>query len=177
MSTPSHDVVAKREAELSAFDRQLVSEWGSEAFGNQAWLRAFSWSTPDWRLFLLDSGERVSHVKLTTRVITVGKTEVVVAGIGGVMTPARFQRRGYSSRLLKRVELFIFSELAASLGLLFCLPDLTDFYCRLGWQTVKSAVYINQPSGRIEWPQSAMVLSRPDVSWKDEEIDIRGLPW
>ena len=177
MATTSQRLLAKRDTELNQDERSLVSNWGSEAFGSQEWVRSFSWATPDWRLFLIDHDQPVSHVKLTLRRGRFGTSDVLFAGVGGVMTPRTLQRRGFSSALLVMMQDFVFSELRTDFGLLFCLPELTPFYGGLGWTSVKSAVYIEQPQGKIVWPKAAMLLPGSGTSFQDAEIDICGKPW
>lgn len=177
MATLSDRLIAKRETELNEQERTLVNSWGIEAFGPQEWVREFSWATPEWRLFLLEAGEPVSHLKLTIRRGLIGADEVLFAGVGGVMTPRIHQRKGFSSALLDIARDFIFSHLHAEYGLLFCLPELTPFYGRLGWISVNSPVHIEQPHGKIVWPKAAMVLPGSGKSWQDAEIDVCGKPW
>lgn len=116
-------------------------------------------------------------MKLTIRRGRIGADDVLFAGVGGVMTPAACQRRGFSSALVHFAQEFIFSELDAEYGLLFCLPELTPFYARLGWISVNAPVHIEQPQGKIVWPKAAMVLPGRGRAWQDAEIDVRGNPW
>ena len=177
MAATSERLIAKRETELTDEERKLVNSWGSEAFGPQEWIRTFSWSTPDWRLFLFDNGLPVSHVKLTIRRGHLGSAETLFAGVGGVMTPRAHQRKGFSSRLLNTAKEFIFQNVGADYGLLFCLHELTHSYDRLGWILVESPVYVEQPQGKIIWPKAAMVLPQAGITWHDAEIDVCGKPW
>lgn len=177
MATNSDRLIAKREHDLDEQERALIDSWRSEAFGQQEWVRAFSWATPDWRLFLVENNEPLSHLKLTIRRGRVGSNEVLFAGVGGVMTPRIHQRKGFSSALLYITRDFIFGELRADHGLLFCLPELTPFYGRLGWLSVDSPVHIDQPQGKMLWPKAAMVLPGSGKFWRDAEIDVCGKPW
>ncbi|HEX2081466.1 MAG TPA: GNAT family N-acetyltransferase [Longimicrobium sp.] len=133
--------------------------------------------TPEWRLFLLDGGTPVSHLKIVTRRGTAAGDPVRLGGIGSVMTPTPFRGRGYASELLRRAGSFMFDDLGVELGLLFCLRGLVPFYRSLGWIEVESPVWIEQPAGRVPWPESAMALPRPGVPWRDGEVDVCGIPW
>lgn len=116
-------------------------------------------------------------MKLTIRRGRIAADDVLFAGVGGVMTPAAYKRKGFSSTLVRIAQEFIFTEVDADYGLLFCLPELTPFYRRLGWISVNAPVHIEQPQGKIVWPKAAMVLPGRGRVWQDAEIDVRGNPW
>lgn len=172
------DLIAKRDAELTPAERDLLSMWQEDAYGGQTWSAEYAWSPPEWRLLLLDGGDPVSHLKIVTRKGTVGGAPARLAGIGSVMTPGALRGRGYASELMRRAAGFMFDALGADLGMLFCLRRLVPLYAPLGWIEVRSAVWMEHPQrGRIRWPECAMVLPRPDAAWQEGEIDVRGLPW
>lgn len=171
------DVLVRREPEVTESERALVVKWGADAFGAQTWTQRYAWSGADVRLFLLDGGTPVSHLKIVLRRATVGGGEVLLAGVGSVMTPTELRRRGYSSALLRRAAAVMFDGLGVDLGMLFCLERLVPFYAQKGWIGVRSPVWIEHPEGRMVWPEHAMVLPRPGVAWTDADIDVRGLPW
>lgn len=170
-------LITRREADLTIVEEDLVSAWREDAFGDQPWTAGYKWSDPEWRLFLLDDAEPVSHLTIVTRLGTVGGAPTRISGIGSVMTPRALWGRGYASELMRRGADFMFDDLGVDLGLLFCLGRLVPFYGELGWMDVRSGVWIEQPRGRIRWPESAMVLPRPGTAWRDGEVDVRGLPW
>lgn len=173
----SLDVIIKRDEDLTAAERDRVSAWGADAFGDQTWTAQYTWAPAEWRVFLTDGGEPVSHLKVVVRHGAVAGAPVRLGGIGSVMTPTPLLSRGYASELLRRAQAFMFGELDVELGLLFCLPGLLPFYGSRGWTEVRSPVWIEQPAGRVRWPESAMVLPRPGSAWRDAEVDVRGLPW
>lgn len=171
------DLIVKRDADLTQGERDTVGAWQREAFGHQTWTAGYTWTPPEWRLLLTDAGEPVSHLKVVTRLGAVGGTPARLGGIGSVMTPAGLRGRGYASELMRRAAEFMFGTLHVELGMLFCLPPLVPLYRGMGWIEVASPVWIEHPSGRIRWPEAAMVLPRPGAEWVDAEIDVRGLPW
>lgn len=171
------ELIAKRDADVTPAEHDLVSAWQEDCFGDQTWTGAYSWEPPEWRLLLVDGGQPVSHLKIVTRQGTVSGDTVRLGGIGSVMTPTPLRGRGYASELMRRAEGYLFDDLGVELGLLFCLGRLAPFYRSLGWIEVQSPVWIEQPAGRIRWPESAMVLPRPGDPWEEGEIDVRGLPW
>lgn len=173
----SLEIIAKRDADLTAGERELVSAWGEDAFGDQTWTARYTWAPAEWRVFLTDGGEPVSHLKIVVRQGSVGGAPVRIGGIGSVMTPTPRLGRGYATELLRRAEAFMFGELDVELGFLFCLPGLLPFYGNRGWIAVRSPVWIEQPAGRVQWPESAMVLPRHGFDWRDGEVDVGGLPW
>jgi hypothetical protein len=173
----SLDIIAKRDADLTAAERELVSAWGADAFGDQTWTARYTWAPAEWRVFLTDGGEPVSHLTIVVRQASVGGAPVRLGGIGSVMTPSPLLRRSYATELLRQAEALMFGELDVELGLLFCLPGLLPFYGSRGWIAVRSPVWIEQPAGRVQWPRSAMVLPRSGAEWRDGEVDVGGLPW
>jgi hypothetical protein len=173
----SLDIIAKRDADLTAAERDRVTAWGQDAFGEQRWTARYTWAPAEWRVFLTDDGEPVSHLKIVVRQGSVGGVPVRIGGIGSVMTPTPLLDRGYATQLLRRTEAYMFGELDVELGLLFCLPGLLPFYGSRGWIAVRSPVWIQQPAGRVQWPESAMVLPRPGAGWRDGEVNVGGLPW
>ncbi|HEX6368153.1 MAG TPA: GNAT family N-acetyltransferase [Longimicrobium sp.] len=173
----SLDIIAKRDADHTAAERDVLAAWGADAFGAQTWTGRYDWAPAEWRILLTDAGEPVSHLKIVTRPGSVGGAPARLGGIGSVMTPAALRGRGYASELLRRAEAFLFDELDVELGLLFCLAGLVPFYGARGWILVRSPIWIGQPAGRMRWPECAMVLPGPGRGWRDAEVDVRGLPW
>lgn len=171
------ELIAKPDANLTPAELDVVSAWGEDCFGDQTWTGGYSWAPPEWRLFLLVEGTPVSHLKIVTRQGTVAGAPVRLGGIGSVMTPTPLRGHGYAGELMRRAGGFMFSELGVELGLLFCLGRLVPFYRSLGWIEVESAVWIEQPRGRIRWPESAMVLPRQGAPRRGGDVDVRGLPW
>jgi hypothetical protein len=47
-------------------------------------------------------------------------------------------------------------ELGPELGLLFCWPDLIDFYQQLGWHILQEDVRVDQPGRSINMPTETM---------------------
>ena len=173
----SLDIIAKRDADLTAAERERVAAWGVDAFGEQTWTARYTWAPAEWCVFLVNRGEPVSHLKVVVRQGSVSGAPVRIGGIGSVMTPTPLLGRGYATELLRTAEAWMFGALDVELGLLFCLPGLLPFYGGRGWIEVRSPVWIQQPTGRVRWPESAMVLPRPGAAWRDAEVDVRGLPW
>lgn len=170
-------IQVKRDVELSDAERAALADMSRQAFGPDSWVRHYAWAKPDWRFILLLDGAPVSHVKVTEGTALVGGDVRRLAGIGGVMTLPAFQKRGFASRLLDRAEEFIFSELGADLGWLFCLQELVPYYARRGWRLVEAPVTVEQPSGPLVWPREAMALPRPGEGWRREPVAVHSLPW
>jgi len=172
------ELIARRDADVTPEERALLAEWQQDSFGGQTWAAEYAWTPPEWRLLLVDAGEPVSHLKVVTRVCTVGTGVARVGGIGSVMTPTPLRGRGYASELLRRAHDFMFDTVQVELGMLFCLPRLLPYYAQRGWTEVRSIVWMEHPDhGRSPWPHGAMVLPRPGTEWRDAAIDVRGLPW
>lgn len=170
-------ILLKRDANLSDAERASLAEMGRQAYGPDSWVRRYAWAKPDWRVLLLLEGAPVSHVKITEGTALVGGDVRKLAGVGGVMTLQAYRKQGFAARLLDRAEDFIFSELDADLGWLFCLEELVPYYARRGWRLVEEPVTVEQPSAPLVWPEKAMALPRPGEEWRQEPVVVRSLPW
>jgi hypothetical protein len=62
--------------------------------------------------------------------------------------------------------------------MLFCRPQLTGLYRKLGFREIDAPVWAEQPQGRIEMPLPAMwhPLSS-EAEWPAGRVDVRGLPF
>lgn len=177
MSGREPEILLKRDAELTDAERAALAGMSRLAFGPDSWVRQHAWAKPDWRFILLLDGVPVSHVKVTEGKGLIGSNVRKLAGIGGVMTLPAFQQQGFASRLLDRAEDFIFSEVGADLGWLFCLEELVPYYARRGWRLVEAQVTVEQPSGSLVWPEKAMALPRPGEDWRQGPVEVRSFPW
>lgn len=140
--------------------------------------RFFSWSPTQWSILLWDQDELVSRVGLLIREIySEGKIKKI-GGIGGVMTHPAKQGRGIASQAMREAAKRFDTDLNVPYALLFCRPQLVEFYKRLMWRPFQGKVYVEQPQGKIEFSTNgAMVLDVKEQAPLHGELDLNGLPW
>lgn len=140
--------------------------------------RFFTWARPQWSVFLWDANELVARVGLLVREVHSDGVIKKVGGIGGVMTHPQRQGKGYASLAMQAAADRFKADLGVSFALLFCRPHLVDFYKRFGWKVFSGRVFVEQPSGKMEFSANgAMVLDVLETAPTDGELDLNGLPW
>ena len=152
-------------------ERQALFGWGEDLFSVNA--LGLRWRSKDRHFVLYEDGlPRASASVLRHEV-----RNMVVGGLGGVITLPEARGRGLARQVVGRATHFFRDDLGASFGLLFCLPRLVPFYRSLGWQLVEPGVLIDQPGGKILSPVPVMVLPFKDEPWPAERVDLDSLPW
>jgi len=159
-------------------ERDLFARWAVDILGGTPAAKQFTWVT-EWAYQVVVYAGRipVSHLRIVDRTILLDDGPVRMGGVADLMTPPEHRRKGFASLALQEARRTIFDRLQARLGLLFCAEELLGFYARHGWQRVDCPVLIDQPRGKMVWPQCAMVLARPGEMWTPKSIDACGLPW
>ncbi|MGA2994397.1 GNAT family N-acetyltransferase [Bradyrhizobium sp.] len=156
------------------FAQSLTAEEGDAA----AW-RHIKWADPDLRV-LIDApdGEPACHTGIFFRTVTWNGQKVHVGGIGQVATRPDCRRRGYASIALEAAVRTMRDHDAAQFALLFCEPNMSEFYRSRGWHAFTGAVYAEQPEGRIHFEIMApMVLDLKRRAPTLGTLDLCGLPW
>jgi hypothetical protein len=140
--------------------------------------RFFSWASPQWSVLLWDREELVSRVGVLVREICSAGTTKRIGGIGGVMTHPAKQGQGWASQAMREASKIFETDLNVSYALLFCRPQLVEFYRRLLWKPFQGKVYVEQPDGKVEFSSNgAMVLDVKEQAPLNGELDLNGLPW
>ncbi len=138
----------------------------------------FTWAAPQWSIFVWDEDELVSRVGLLTREIISNGTTKRIGGVGGVMTHPEQQRKGYASYAMQEATKRFDLELDVAFALLFCRPQLVEFYQRFHWKPFEGRVFVEQPQGKIEFSANgAMVLNVKEQAPINGILDLNGLPW
>jgi GNAT superfamily N-acetyltransferase len=159
---------------LTDAEKEKLFGWGEDIFGaDNLNLR---WRPKDVHFSLHVDGEVVSHVGVLQHEISVANRGIKVGGVGAVVTPPAWQKRGYASELMRHAANY-FESAPVEAGLLFCLQRRVPFYESLGWRLVSHPVLIQQPSGEIVSPLEVMVLPRGGHVWPDGEIRLNSSPW
>ena len=113
--------------------------------------------------------------------IMIGKTELLIGGVGAVATLPRFHRNGLGRALMHQLHKVLKLKFVP-FGYLQCRQAVVDFYVRVGWHLV------TQPSSYIDPDANEMTnyigpkLIMPVCATLDEWpttgiINLRGMPW
>lgn len=159
---------------LTQAQKEKLFNWGDDIFGASD--LNLHWRPKDLHFLLKVSGETVSHVGVLTHEVSVAGKPIMVGGVGGVVTPPAWQKRGFARALMQHAARF-FETAQVDAGFLFCLRRRVPFYESQGWQLVKYPVLIQQPSGEMVAPLEAMVLPIGERSWPEGEVKLNSFPW
>ena len=160
---------------LTEAERESLFKWGEMIFGIED--AAYRWRPKELHFITEDDGRAVSHVGLVRTQVSVGGRELTVAGVGGVVTRPEAQGRRLVHAAMSEAARYMCADMGVEFGMLFCLPRLTPFYERQGWQLVPDEVEIEQPDGPIVWPYHTMILPCGGRQWPAGRVEVGGLPW
>jgi len=152
-------------------ERQALFGWGEDLFSVNT--LGLQWRSKDRHFVLYEDGSPLANASVLRHEFR----NMVVGGLGGVITLPEGRGRGLARQVVGRATEFLRDDLGASFGLLFCLPRLVPFYRSLGWQVVEPGVLIDQPGGKIPSPVPVMVLPFGEEPWPAERVDLDSLPW
>ena len=170
---PAPEILTERE-------RDLIGSWSRRFFGSHPLTTRFTWVATEgvrFRVLVYTGEELVSHLRIIERIAHMDGKDVLVGGLGAVMTAPEHHRKSFSSIALREAERIIFDEMNAEIGFLLCLPDLVPFYIRRRWQLIECPVEIDQPTGKVVWPECAMLLPKPGMQFAPKTFDLGGLPF
>ncbi len=125
--------------ELSDAEQARLFGWGDDVFGvNEL---DIPWRPKDGHVLIDVDGEPVCHVGYLKRErLKVGQVDVLVGGIGGVITVPEAQGRGYAHQVLREAERRIAEDSQVKFAMLFCLASLLGFYSHDGYVKVTGPV-------------------------------------
>ncbi|WP_315817492.1 GNAT family N-acetyltransferase [Paraflavitalea speifideaquila] len=161
---------------LSPAIKETLHNYIQAEFGHIPIVQETTWAIPDWTILHTENDTIVTFFNIIERQVLLDGIPSKIAGVNNVITPPAFRGKGYSSQALTQTTSFLFDELKSEHALLLCADAMIPFYNRLGWYTVNSTVYIEQPSGRKLWTANTMLLS-PDKTISPAAIDLQGTPW
>lgn len=162
--------------QLSVETKASLNSYIQAEFGHIPIVQETAWAIPDWTVLYTENNTIVTFLNIIERSVLIDGISCKIAGINNVITPPPFRGKGYSSQALNETTGFLFNELKAAHGLLLCSDAMIPFYNRLGWYTIDSAVYFDQPPGKKQWTANTMLLS-PHHTIAPATIDLQGLPW
>ncbi|VXB52251.1 GNAT family N-acetyltransferase [Pseudoclavibacter sp. 8L] len=184
---------ALKPAELTAlralFDREyraVHGEWDPE--------QPYGYAPASTHAIVFDAGgSAVAHVGFQRREITVGHTQIAVAGTGGVLVDDRLRGQGLGELAMSLARGAMRAAPDLEYGYLGCREDVVPFYERTGWHRIhvveRSTARSLPPEtmGRAETGVEAVVEAGSPVlispirqgvdPWPPGVVDLRGRPW
>ncbi|MBT2250708.1 GNAT family N-acetyltransferase [Arthrobacter sp. BHU FT2] len=167
--------------ELAALEELFNSEYHG---GHGAWTpdAPYGYSPADFHVLAYNGTALAAHVGFQPRVISVGSTDVLVAGTGGVLVDPRFRGTGLGSRTMRRAQAAMRDEAGTDFGYLGCRKDIVPFYQSAGWAQVHATERclstVDQTSVMVSRGPTLVSSSVRDAGdWPDGDIDLRGTPW
>ena len=137
------------------------------------------WADPQWSILIRNADHQlVSHVGVLTRLCLCDGENVLIGGIGGVETHPSQRRNGYAGAGLRRVIEFLRQELRVDISLLFCGPQMLNYYGRFGFENFGGKTFVLQDGAKTLVPPSeVMVMPAMTAVPRCAELDLCGLPW
>ena len=174
------------ENDLTAHDRQNIRTLLAAAYPQyeHLWTHHDFWGGPaEHRLLLLErTGRLAAHLGFARRLIKVGETTLLVAGIGAVAVLPDLQGQQVGRQLLRDLRRCLCIDLPVDFGFLQCRDAVVGFYAKAGFSRVSQQVRSFDPDKRL-WQiddAAAMVLpaKAPIGAWPAHGlIDLMGMPW
>jgi hypothetical protein len=166
-----------REGDMDRAEREELDRWASALWPPD--VDPYKWAPLEWRVVVRCDGELASQVAIVDRTITVGGSPLRVGGISTVITPLKWQRRGFATAALRRAQAFAREEFGVEFCMLVCEEDVVDVYRKAGWELLDAPVVFDQPpsEGKVVWPHLAMVIPTREGAWPAGPVDLCGLPW
>ncbi|MDY0884290.1 GNAT family N-acetyltransferase [Dongia soli] len=174
------------ENDLTAHDRQNIRSLLIAAFPQHQhlWTQQDSWGGPsEYRLLLMERTGRVAaHLGFARRLIKVGETTLLIAGIGAVAVLPDLQGQQVGKQLLRNLRQLLCTDLPVDFGFLQCRDAVVGFYDKAGFSRVAQQVRSFDPDKRL-WQiddAAAMVLpvGASIDAWPAHGIvDLMGMPW
>ncbi|MBV7328329.1 GNAT family N-acetyltransferase [Chloroflexi bacterium TSY] len=104
--------------------------------GNQLWDFTLK-DTHPINFVLIENDVLISHAEANWRHLEHRDQIYKVYGLSAVFTYPAFRKQGYGHQVVEAATEYIESS-DADIGMLFCLPNLKDFYGKSGWTSLEN---------------------------------------
>ena len=136
-----------------------------------------SWRPKEEHIVSYVDGKFAAKASILKHCVVINGEEVLVGGVGGVITMPAFQGQGHAVAVLNYLTDYLRDRLKLPFGLLFCRSALVPFYARFGWRVIEDTVYIQQPQGTITSPLPVMSVSYSKQPWPRGSVHLKSEPW
>jgi GNAT superfamily N-acetyltransferase len=161
--------------QLTEAEIERLFRWGDDVFDAAGF--NITNRAPELHFVLECDGLAMSHLSIVRAEVTVGRQTLHVGGVGGVVTRGDAQGQGYAGQLLRFALEYFEREWHADAGMLFCFQSRVPYYAKQEWQLLESPVFVEQPTGQIEYPARSMVFPLGATIWPMGTVQVTGLPW
>jgi aminoglycoside 2'-N-acetyltransferase I len=160
------------------FDAEYLDEYG-------AWDpdHPYGYAPHDFHVVGLVGDRVVGHVGFQARTITVGSTDVLVGGTGGVLVAAAARGSGLGRDLLRTARDAMRETAGVDFGYLGCRAEVVPFYESCGWTRIhaeerfRSRLDPDRDVVEQDLPLLICEALRPVDDWPSGPVDLRGTPW
>ncbi len=166
----SIQIAARLSDEQKAAILALGDIWESEHLG-------LIWRAKDLHIMRYVDGEFAAKASILRHSVEINGQNVLVGGVGGVITMPAFQGQGHASAVLNYLTDYLRNHLQLPFGMLFCRPALVPFYGRFGWHLIEDTVYLEQPNGVMASPLPVMYAGYSNQSWPKGTVYLNSEPW
>ena len=166
-------------SQLSPEDAHQLFGWGENIFDTAHLNLTYRSKDPRDRRFVLydEADAPVSHAAVLAHHALANGKQVLIGGIGGVVTVPTARRHGHASLLVRRATDFLRDEWLVDFALLFCIDRMVGYYERLGWRQTECDVLIDQPSGPLPCPFHVMTMPFKPEFTTIESLALRSASW
>lgn len=138
-----------------------------------------AWAAPQWHILIRDADDQlVSHVGAVTRICLCDSVEILIGGIGGVMTQPAQRGKGYAGAGVGWAIDFLRQEMRVEISLLFCAPRMRSYYRRFGFSSFAGDTRARRGDAEVIFPRNeVMAIAALKPLPQCALLDLCGLPW
>ncbi|MFJ2766265.1 GNAT family N-acetyltransferase [Streptomyces sp. NPDC087300] len=158
-------------------EQDEITGGGADPFGVAS--AGLTWRGKDVHFGLRRQGRLVAHAGWVRVPMSVGADRWHVAGLGGVAVASGFRGQGLARRVVTAAMDDAREVGGLEHGLLFCVPELTPLYGRMGWQELNDGIRVEQPGtdAAVRMPLRAMWTPlTAGAKWPAGETHLHSLP-
>ena len=162
-------------SKLTEEETETLFGWGDDLWNNDRY--GLTWAGSDVQFVGLENGKPVTHAGMFYHTVEIAGRDIELGGLNGVITLPQARGKGYGSQIVGAAEDHARDQSTAEFGMLFCHPELVEFYGPRGWHPIDGPVTIDQPDGPRLTPHTVMVYPFRDTMWPDGPFNLNSYPW
>lgn len=162
--------------------RRLFDHEYADEFGPWDVEQPYGYAGHDLPVIARSGGDLVGHVGWARRVIGVGRSELTIAGVGGVLVAPEARAERLGGRLMSGAAESMSEAGGVDFGFLGCREEVVPFYASRGWRRISAAEHVISRNGlpMVHPPGPPLLvlpIDRDIEEWPAGTIDLRGRPW